>query len=277
LAGYHTVLLWFPDHDRSLVTLAASASNVATWNLVPKVMETWFGGPRKAESARTASLPDAQKLAARVTGTYRPVRYPHYDVTKTFVVTMDQSVRANPDGSVTYRGERWIAVEPLRFRNASDARYLTFQEDASGHIRFLNRDSERIAWYQSGRATIAFYFGFVVLSVVLLVWSWRRGDARALRWMVWAILIHSVGWFGAALMADPQRLILGVPWYLKAALMFGAVVPVAWAYLAASTLRGIVHRSWPLSAALGRVAATLAFSLYIPFALYWQLFMAPTL
>jgi CubicO group peptidase (beta-lactamase class C family) len=277
LAGYHTVLLWFPDHDRALVTLAASASNVATWNLVPKLMEAWFGSSAKADSVRTASLPDAHAVAARVAGTYRPVRYPHHDLAKTFVITMDQSVRANPDGSITYGGERWIAVDPLRFRNSSDTLYLTFQQDAGGHIRFLNRDSERIAWYQSGRATIMFYFGFVVLSVAVLVWSRGRGDERALRWMAWAILIHSVAWLGAALVADPQRLILGIPWYLKASLLFGALVPPVWIYLAASTLRGIVGRSWPLPAALGRVAAMAALSLYIPFALYWQLFTAPTL
>ncbi len=65
---------------------------------------------------------------------YWPVRYPHHDLGKTFVVSMDQQVLANGDGSLTYEGERWIAVEPLRFRNVADSRELTFQQDANGQI-----------------------------------------------------------------------------------------------------------------------------------------------
>ena len=276
LGGYHTVVLWFPEHQRALVTMAASASNMATWNLVPKIMESWFGGGKKPETL-PVSPPSAgaRKSAARLAGIYRPVRYPHHDFGKTFVITMDQFVRANPDGSLAYGGERWIAVEPLRFRNVSDGRYLTFQEDSSGQVRFLDRASERIAWYRSGRAAIAFYFCFVLLSVSILWSNRRRAHTRPLRWMAWAILIHSISWLGAALVADPQRLILGLPWYLKAALAFGTVVPLVWVYLAASTCRGLIKRSWPASVALGRLAATLGLALYIPFILYWQLLALP--
>jgi hypothetical protein len=278
LGGYHTALFWFPEHDRrALVAMAASASNVATYNLVAKVMASWFGTKTKSSAAPIAPIPGAREFAMCVAGIYRPVRYPHYDLGKTFLVTMDQFVRANDDGSITYRGERWIAVEPLRFRNVADGRQLTFQEDSSGQIRFMSRDSERIAWYQSGRAAIAFYFGFVLASIAIL-WANRRNEAmRPLRWTAWAILIHSVSWLGAVLVADPQRLILGIPWYVTAALAFGAVVPLVWLYLAASTCRGLIKRSWPTSAALSRVAATLGLALYIPFILCWQLisFTAP--
>ncbi len=33
----------------------------------------------------------------------------------------------------------------------------------------MNRESERIMWYQSGRAAIAFYFCFLVISALILV------------------------------------------------------------------------------------------------------------
>jgi CubicO group peptidase (beta-lactamase class C family) len=275
LGGYHTVLLWFPDHDRALVTLAASASNVATWNLVPQIMQSWFGAEKRSTADPITPFAGARESAARVAGTYRPVRYPHHDLGKTFTVTMDQSVRANSDGSIAYDGGRWIAVESLRFRNITNGRELTFQEDSTGRIRFLNRESERIAWYQSGRAAIVFYFGFVLLSVFVLWRNRRSENARPLRWMAALISIHSVSWLGAALFADPHRLILGNPWYLTGALAFGTVVPLGWVFLVVSTCRGLFRRSYPTAHRLSAVLTTLVLGLYVPFIAYWQLIALP--
>jgi hypothetical protein len=93
--------------------------------------------------------------------------------------------------------------------------------------------------------------------------------------MASAILIHSVSWLAAALVADPQRLILGIPWYLTVALAFGAAVPLLWAYLAISTSQGIVSKSWSTSDTLVRLLMTFCLGLYIPFVLYWQLALLP--
>jgi CubicO group peptidase (beta-lactamase class C family) len=83
LGGYHTILLWFPEHERALVTMAASTSNVATWNLVSKIMETWFGNRKNSEPVPISPHPSAREFAVLVAGTYRPVRYPHHDLGKT--------------------------------------------------------------------------------------------------------------------------------------------------------------------------------------------------
>jgi CubicO group peptidase (beta-lactamase class C family) len=90
LGGYHVVILWFPDHDRALVTTAAGVSEMATWGLVPDIMESWFGAEPVAQ--KTPSLipdPKAEQWARQAAGIYRPVRYPHFDLAKTFTVTMD--------------------------------------------------------------------------------------------------------------------------------------------------------------------------------------------
>ena len=277
LGSYHTVLLWFPEHGRTLITMAASASNMATWNLVPEIMASWFGTPQTPTSAPIPTLPGARESAALAAGTYRPVRYPHHDLGKTFAVTMDQSVAANADGSIAFEGERWIAVGPLQFRNAADGRELTFQKDGGGQIRFMNRESERIAWYQGGRAAIGFYCFFVLLSVLLL-WRDRRGkNSLPVRWMAAAILIHSVSWLGAVMVADPQRIILGNPWYLTVALAFGTAVPLVWVFLVVATWRGLIRKAHSTPYVVSARLTILVMGLYIPFIVYWQLTSLPAL
>jgi len=275
LGGYHTILLWFPGRDRALITMAASTSNVATWNLVPGVMQSWFGVNQKAAAVPVRASSNAMEFAARVAGIYRPVRYPHHDIGKTFLVSMDQSVDANDDGSIEYAGERWIAVERLRFRNVADARELIFQEDTNRQIRFMNRESERIRWYESGRAAIACYFCFLVVSALILWRERNRGKSKGIRWMAAAILIHSISWLGAVLVADPQRLILGSPWYLTVALGVGTLVPLVWLCLAASTCWGLFKRTYAPAHPLSAVLITLALGLYLPFISYWQLTALP--
>ena len=87
------------------------------------------------------------------------------------------------------------------------------------------------------------------------------------------ILIHGVSWLAAALLADPQRLILGNPWYLKTALAFGTVVPLVWLYLIASTCWGLLKKSYVIAHSLNAVLTTLGLGLYIPFIAYWQLIL----
>ena len=277
LGGYHTVILWFPEHGKALITLAASPSVMATWGLVPKIMEAWFGQPKKAPAAPVIPHVRAREYATRVVGIYRPVRYPHHDIAKTFVITMDRPVQMNPDASLNYGGEKWIAVAPLRFRHEFEERYLTFEADSGGHIHFLNHDAERVSWYQSGRAAVAFFFGFIGLAVALLWMCRRSSNCRPLRWTSWALILHSCLWLGAVLFADPQRLIIGIPWYLTVALTVGMTVPLLWLFLFGSTCAALWRRKWPISVACGRVLATALLSIYLPFIWFWNLTILPIL
>jgi len=62
---------------------------------------------------------------------------------------------------------------------------IFFKEDEDGRIRFLGDTQEKIAWYESGYANIAFYFIFVVF---LAVASSRAGLAH------WRFYTHLPGW-----------------------------------------------------------------------------------
>ncbi len=278
LGGYHVVVLWFPDHDRALVTTAASVTEMATWGLVPDLMEHWFGADRTATNTPSlVSDPKAVDWARQVAGIYRPVRYPHFDLAKTFSVTMDRVVEAGQQGTIRYDGATWVAIGPLRFQEKGGSRTVTFQADPTEQVLYMDRAAERIAWYQTGRMAIAGYFGFLILSIVAFFIDRRNRRARPMHWMGWAVLLHSVAWLGSVLAADPQRLILGFPWYLLGALGFGSVVFLTWLYLAFAITRELLGKSMPLSVRGASVVFTAAFAFYLPFIVYWRLTILPVL
>ena len=90
-----------------------------------------------------------------------------------------------------------------------------------------------------------------------------------------AILAHSIGWLAAALVADPQRLIIGLPWYVSVALAIGTLVPLAWIYFIALTVRAVLAKKWPASAIAMSLLGGLAFAFYTPFEYYWRIMLWP--
>ncbi|MBV9761307.1 MAG: serine hydrolase [Acidobacteriaceae bacterium] len=277
LGGYHTVLLGFPDRDRALVTVAAGASEMATWGLAPDIVHSWFGDEKAARQAdeHNTSNPHAVERCREVAGIYRPVRYPHFDIAKTFAITMDEAVRCDPDGSIQYDNQRWTPDAPLHFRQGGGTEELAFERNSAGRVEFMDKSAQRIAWYLSGRAAIVLYFGFIALGVCALFIQRKSGNLRALRVTAGLILAHSVGWLAAALAADPQHLIIGSPRYLACALAIGTLVPLVWIYLVAVTVRAIFTKRWPASALAISAAGALAFAFYIPFEFYWRIMLWP--
>jgi hypothetical protein len=223
-------------------------------------MEAWFGAEKPAAKLG-APMPveGAREMAERVAGTYRLARYPHHDLSKTFVVGWDRKVSAEADGAFRFGGARWSATGPLKFRHESEDRYTMFQEGPDGRILFMDRESERVAWYESGTVAMVSYAGFLLLASGV-AWFGRRSE---LRWMGGAVVLHSVAWLGAALVADPQRLIVGAPWYLSAALAMGWVVAAAWVCLVIVAL-GRGRRKLLVGAGV--------FALYFPLLRMWNVF-----
>jgi hypothetical protein len=134
---------------------------------------------------------------------------------------------------------------------------VSFQTDASGRVRFLNSSDERISWYETGYANIAFYSIFIGLFVSG-VWKARK----MMRWISALVLLHCVGWLSVCLLIGPENLIFGLPLGLKAILLIGTLLPL----LAAASMYALWRNRTTLDYIL---AAT--FLAYIPFVSYWNL------
>jgi len=256
--SFHSVITVVPEHDLGVAVLV-SGSGLA-WGFYTRFLEAQFGAT-SSETPRHAHLlqpkPADRESNSHFTGLYRTVRYPHHELSKTFIILDLTRVTADGDGALRFRGARWIRTGPLQFEKEDGSETVSFKEDSDGRIRFLGDTEEKIGWYQSGYANIAFYFIFTIFFGVA---SWRaRG---VLRWLSILALLHSLGWLGAALIGGPENLIFGLPLPLKGILWIGTAMPLL--ALAA------IYPAWRKRTILA-VATAAVLACYVPFVFYWNL------
>lgn len=255
--GFHSVLMAFPDEHVGYFTLVSGGGNSVAWNFYKQFATVSFGPKTTAEAHPIAETGMSRENRSRFAGFYRTVRYPHNDLSKTFILTDLTHVTVDHDGALRVYGARWLPIGPLEFRKDDGTEKLSFQTDTSGRVRFLNSSDERISWYESGYASIAFYFIFAGLFVTG-VWKAKK----MMRWISAVVLLHCVGWLGVCLLIGPENLIFGLPFGLKAILLIGTMLPL----LAVAS----IYSAWRYRRKLNYVLTATVLA-YIPFVSYWNL------
>lgn len=254
--GFHSVLMAFPDEHIGYFTLVSGGGNAVAWNFYEQFATLSFGPKTAAEIRPVAVAGMTRESMSRFAGFYRTVRYPHHDLSKTFILTDLTRVSVDRDGALLIYGARWLPVGPLDFAKEDGTETMSFLTDASGRVRFLNNSNERISWYETGYANIAFYFIFIGLFVAG-VWKTKK----LMRWIAMLLLLHCVGWLSVCLLIGPENLIFGLPLGLKAILLIGTSLPVL---VAAS-----IYALWQNRTALN-FAMVITLLAYIPFVNYWN-------
>jgi len=255
--SFHTVLMAFPEEKVGYFTLVSGGGNAVAWDFYERFATIAFGPKASADVHPVALTGMSRETMAQFAGFYRTVRYPHHDLSKTFILTDLTRVSLDRDAALRVYGARWLPVGPLEFQKEGGTEKLSFQTDPSGRVRFLNSSDERIHWYETGYANIAFYFSFVTLFVTG-VWKGRK----LFRWISAFALLHCVGWLSACLLIGPSNLIFGLPIGLRAILLIGTISPV----LAAASVYAVWRERRTINYILtGTMLA------YIPFVSYWNL------
>ena len=260
LGTFHNVLVVVPEKGIGVVILVSGSISPGAVGFYNRFLDAQlaYQAPEVARSA-TALRENGSSYGhnARFSGLYRTVRYPHHEMSKTFIVFNLTRVTVERDGALRFRGVRWIQTAPLEFEKEDGSEIVSFQEDAAGKIKFMGERDEKIAWYETGYANIAFYSLF---TIFFGVGSWRAKGI--LRLLCALALIHSLGWVAVGAITGPGNLVLGLPWPLKGILWIGTVVPL----MAVSA----VYVAWRRRDVLA-IGAAVVLACYIPFVLYWNL------
>ena len=255
--SFHSVLMAFPDQHIGYFTLVSGGGNSIAWDFYERFAKAEFGSTSQSPAPQDRGQIMTQAQLLRFAGLYRTVRYPHRDLSKTFILMNLTRVSVTEDGALSIWGARWLPTGPLRFRKQGAADVVSFSADGAGRIRFFNDSQERISWYETGYASIAFYFLFVALFVLVLI----RGTGLT-RYFSAVALLHCLGWIAICLAIGPSNLIFGLPLALKANLAIGTLLPA----LAA----GALFSAWRQGSRTAYVVAASIIG-YIPFVWYWNL------
>jgi len=255
--GFHSVLMAFPDEHLGYFTLVSGGGNAVAWDFYERFASITFGPKTTGEAHPIPATGMAREQMSRFPGLYRTVRYPHHELSKTFILTDLTRVSLDHDGALRVHGARWLPIGPLEIKKEDGSEKLSFQTDESGRVRFLNSSDERISWYESGYASIAFYFIFATLFVSGV---WKA--TKIMRWISAIVLLHCVGWLSMCLLIGPNNLIFGLPMELRAILIIGTLLPL----LAAAS----IYAAWRDRRAFNCVLTATVLA-YIPFISYWNL------
>ena len=258
--SFHAVMTTIPAQGVGIVVLVSGDGGTLAWGFYSRFLDAQFGPVASPQSNAPLLQPKAgdYERSARFAGLYRTVRYPHHELSKTFILLDLTRVSVERDGALRFHGARWIQTGALQFTTEDGSETVSFKEDAAGRIKFLDDKEERIGWYESGYANIPFYSLFTLFFGIAL---WRVKTAS--RWLCGLALCHSVGWLAIVLTTGPENLIFGLPLALKAVLCIGTVVPL----MAASA----IYSAWRNRTFL-TVTSAVVMACYIPFVLYWKLY-----
>jgi len=260
LGTFHNILVVAPEKAIGAVILISGNISPGAVGFYNRFLDTQLGSQR-LEVARSAPAlrknGSSYERNARFSGLYRTVRYPHHEMSKTFIVFNLTRVTVERDGALRFRGVRWIQTGPLEFEKEDGSEIVSFQENAAGKIKFMGERDERIAWYETGYANLALYSLF---TIVFGVGSWRAKGI--LRLLCALALVHSLGWVAVGAVAGPGNLVMGQPWPLKGILWLGTLVPL----MAVSA----IYIAWRRGDVLA-IGAAVMLACYVPFVFYWNL------
>lgn len=257
--GFHSVLMAFPDEKVGYFTLVSGGGNAVAWDFYERFATLTFGSANPPAASPQAELKMSRTELSRFTGLYRTVRYPHHDLSKTFILMDLTRVSLDKSGGLEIYGARWLPITPLVFRKENGTDEVSFQTNEAGEVQFFNDSQERISWYETGYAAIIAYLIFLIMFTLGAI----RG--RSVMRVVSAIaLLHCVGWLAFCVATGPSNLIFGLPVLLKLLLYIGTLSPL----LALAALLA----TWQRKERLNYVLSLLLLG-YVPFVWYWNLRM----
>ena len=222
---FHNVLIALPELRSGFAVMISGPSNSLAWEFYSRFMDACVPPTEKVAPASSESMPAPVHAGeiGPVAGLYRTVRYPHHELSKTFILFDLTKVSVRPDGSLDISGQRYVRRRGQEYQPESGEPALAFLTTSDGRQFIVQPGSparEKIHWFETGWMAVVCYFGCLGLFIVGFVKS-----RRFTRIIYGIALVYGVGWLATVLIVGPSNLILGLPLALECFLALGTTLP----------------------------------------------------
>jgi hypothetical protein len=237
--GFASLLYLLPERDTGFfMVFNGSGGSAARSIVLAALLDRYF--PEQRPMVPPGRLAGGAREVRRCAGVYVFNRYGHRGLEKLSSLANQVEVRVDSGETLTFLGNRYAAIAPLRFQRLDGRSYLVFQADARGRIArmftggTIARVYERVSWYGSSVAQMAivgfcaavFLWAFMAWPLALVVRRFHSrvsgpGPARRSEIVACALgglnLLFLFG-FGFYLLQSPSPLEYGVPPFFVAVL-----------------------------------------------------------
>jgi CubicO group peptidase (beta-lactamase class C family) len=260
---FHNVLVAFPELRSGFSVMISGPSNSLAWGFYARFMDACVPPARKAAPTSSEAMPasvNAERIGG-VAGLYRTVRYPHHELSKTFILFDLTKVSVRRDGSLDISGQHCVRTPGQQYQPETGGPALAFLSTSDGKQFIVQPGSparEKIHWFQTGWIAVLSYFGCIGVFIVGFVKS-----RRCTRIIYGIALVYGVGWLATVLIVGPSNLILGLPIILQCFLALGTALPAL--FIASIFVAGKTPTRYSILLAL----SLLPFSMVV---WYWHLY-----
>jgi CubicO group peptidase (beta-lactamase class C family) len=222
---FHNVLVALPELRSGFAVMISGPSNSLAWEFYSRFMDACVPPAGKVATDSQEAPPSSASAEEieRVAGLYRTVRYPHHELSKTFILFDLTKVSVRPDGSLDISGQRYVRRRGSEYQPEAGGLPLAFLTTSDGKQFMVQPGSparEKIHRFETGWMAVVCYFGCFGVFIVGFVKSRRFS-----RIIYGIALVYSVGWLATVLTVGPSNLILGLPITLKCFLALGTALP----------------------------------------------------
>ena len=141
LRGFYSLLFLLPDHNVGFFLAVNNLQGAdMQGELIKQFLDRYYPAPKKSVSPQP--LPNWEKRAERVVGSYRMTRYSRHEILKISALALEVHVTASKNGALTLQSllgpsSQWVEVEPLLFQRVGGEDLIAFREDVKGRITHL--------------------------------------------------------------------------------------------------------------------------------------------
>lgn len=292
-ALFKTLFMLIPEENVGIfISYNSPNSDEARSEFRQKLLDRYY--PYNIEKVKP--LENYKDRAKKYEGYFKEGRTAKYNSDKLiFALSRIEKVIANYDGTLTFRGTKYIEVNPLVFYEVNGQGKLIFHEDENQNIKYLFQDFEpheayiKIKWYENPQLSMMIFALCMIIFLITVItkflqnilWKKNKEDAndRKIEKLILLIcmlyLLFPMGavlGFGMEILINPRVMTTGaVPLLFKISLLPPVISGIITIIIIPYVIRAWKNKDWTFNSRMYYSLVVITSLIFIGWMYYWNL------